>query len=244
MPGLPTGGFVSGKNIMEFLNNGLGRERIIEGMAIGFAAVAADLETGRQVVLDHGSLSDAVRASLSMPAVLAPYALGGRLLVNGSIVNPVPFDVARSHFGRPVVAVAVNAGVLDFTPQEWQALVSPPRGRQLLEQLWIKQAEPLRLWLQGLFNGNHNNKPAWGARRVLDRAMDITAAQLMQLRMELHAPDLILAPDVRRIGLLEFYRAKEAIAAGRAAAMNWLPEIRKLARAAGGQVVRTSSDAA
>lgn len=250
LPDLPTGGgLASGKNIMEFLNNGLGRERVIEELPIGYAAVAADLETGEQVVLDRGSLIDAVRASVSMPAVLAPYSLGGRLLVDGGVVNPVPFDVARTHFGGPVVAVAVNAGALTFTPQEWQVPGSSlwhARARQLLQQSWVKQAEPLRQWLQGQLNNDQNHdakKTAWSARRVLDRVMDITAAQLMHLRMELYAPDLMLVPDVRNIGPLEFYRGKEAIAAGRAAATTWLPEIRELMRDVADREARKVSDA-
>lgn len=248
LPDLPTGGLASGKNIIEFLNNSLGRERVIEELPIGYAAVAADLETGQQVVLDRGSLIDAVRASVSMPAVLAPYSLGGRLLVDGGVVNPVPFDVARTLFGGPVVAVAVNAGALTFTPQEWQPPASPlwrARARQLLQQPWVEQAEPLRLWLQGQLNNdqNHNNKkPTWSARRVLDQVAYITAAQLMHLRMELYAPDLMLVPDVRSIGPLEFYRGKEAIAAGRAVATAWLPEIRELMRDVADREGRKVSD--
>jgi NTE family protein len=234
LPDLPTGGIASGKNIMAFLNNGLGRERLIEELAMGYVAVAADLETGEQVVLDRGSLIDAVRASLSVPAMLAPFLLGGRLLVDGGVVNPVPFDVARTRFGGPVLAVAVNAGALNFTPPEWQAPVSRlwlTRGRQLLEQPWMKQAEPLRMWLQGQFNSpDSRKKSAWGARRVLDRAMDVAAAQLVRVRTELNAPELMLVPDVRHIGPLEFYRGKEAIAAGREAAAEALPAIRKLMR--------------
>jgi NTE family protein len=238
LPDLPTGGgLASGKNIMEFLNNGLGRERRIEDLSMGYAAVATDLDTGEQVVLDRGSLVDAVRASVSMPAVLAPYSLDGRLLVDGGVVNPVPFDVARTRFGGPVLAVAVNAGALAFTPHEWQAPSSPlwqARARQLLEQPWVKHAEPLRLWLQEQLSNDQNNnnkKPEWSTRRVLDQVAAITTAQLMHLRQELYAPDLILVPSVHDIGPLEFYRAKEAIAAGRAAAKASLPKIQELARA-------------
>ena len=242
LPDLSTGGgFASGKNIMQFLSSGLGQGRVIEELSIGFAAVATDLETGKQVVLDRGSLIDAVRASISMPALLVPHAIGGRLLVDGSVVNPVPFDVAHSHFGGPVLAVAVNAGALTFTPQEWQAPASPmwrARGRQLLARLWCR-------WLRGRVNDDqqHNNKPVkWSTHRVLDRAMDITAAQLIHLRLQLHAPDLMLAPDVRRIGTLEFYRGKEAIAAGRAVATAWLPEIRELLRVSAERESRKLSD--
>lgn len=247
LPDLSTGGgFASGKNIMEFLSNGLGHGRVIEEMSIGYAAVATDLETGKQVVLNRGSLIDAVRASISMPALLVPYAIDGRLLVDGSVVNPVPFDVAHTYFGGPVLAVAVNAGALSFTQKELQVpSPPPPRGRRLLARSWVKLAGPLRRWLQEPVSDDrqHNNKPAvWSTHRVLDRAMDITTAQLVQLRLELRPPDLMLAPDVRRIGTLEFYRGKEAIAAGRAVATAWLPEIRELLRASAERESRKLSD--
>ena len=249
LPDLSTsGGFASGKNIMEFLSNGLGQGRVIEALSIGYAAVATDLETGKQVVLDRGSLIDAVRASISMPALLAPYAIDGRLLVDGSVVNPVPFDVAHAVFGGPVLAVAVNAGALSLIPQELLVPTSPPgasRGRQLLARSWMKLAAPIRGWLhEPVSHIQHNNKKPvmWSTHRVLDRAMDITTAQLMQLRLQLQPPDLMLAPDVRRIGTLEFYRGKEAIAAGRAVATAWLPEIRELLRTSTVQAPRKLSD--
>lgn len=241
-PDLPSGGGVaSGKNIMAFLSSSLGREYLIEELSIGYVAVAADLESGKQVVIDRGSLIDAVRASISMPAVLSPHLVNGRLLVDGGIVNPVPFDVARTFFGGPVVAVAVNAGSLGFSPKEWQMSPSSlwfDRIQQLLEQPWVKQAKPIRNWLQAQLSSSEKDngkKPAWSARRVLDQVTDITTAQLMHLRMEFDGPDLFLVPDVRSIGPLEFYRSEEAIAAGRTVAKTWLPEIRELVQSASNQ---------
>src|SRR3990167_1269532 len=64
MPDLPTGGLVSGKKIMDFLNTKLGAHTI-ENLSMGYAAVTTDLETGEQVVIDDGALVDAVRASIS-----------------------------------------------------------------------------------------------------------------------------------------------------------------------------------
>lgn len=48
----------------------------------------------------------------------APYSLNGRVLLDGGVVNPMPFDVARARFGGPVLAVAVNSGAQVFTRQE------------------------------------------------------------------------------------------------------------------------------
>lgn len=232
LPDLPTGGLVSGARILEFLQARLGRHAI-EDLAIGYAAVAADLETGEQVVLDRGDLVDAVRASVSLPGLIAPLRAADRYLVDGGVLNPVPFDVARERFGGPVLAVGVHSAVRD------RAMISPAprkrqwvaRARQLLDQPWVARAPGLRDWLRmqlELRQARPENRNDWTTRRVLDRVLNIAQAELVRLRAERRPPDLLLLPAVDAIGLLEFYRAKEAIAAGRAAAEAKLPDIRRL----------------
>jgi NTE family protein len=73
-----------------------------------FRAVATDLTTGQAVILDSGDLAQAIRASASAPGVFAPVDVGGRLLVDGGLVNNLPIDVARC-MGVDVV-IAVDAG--------------------------------------------------------------------------------------------------------------------------------------
>jgi NTE family protein len=235
MPDLPTGGLVSGRNIIDFLRQGLGTRRI-EDLDIAYLAVATDLDRGEQVVIDHGDLVDAVRASISLPAVIAPHQLEGRTLVDGGVINPLPFDVAYEHFGGPVVGVAVHAGArhreLPARPaltRQWLA-----RGRQLLDQPWVSRTPALRAWLEAYLANRDGTKRAvvhqWTARRVLDRVLTITQAEVVRLRAALTPPDLVLAPEVADIGVLEFYRAKEAIAAGRRAAEEQLAQLKRLAR--------------
>ncbi|MGB3623674.1 MAG: patatin-like phospholipase family protein, partial [Ketobacter sp.] len=72
-----------------------GRALTFEQLPIQFAAVAADLETGEQVVLDSGDVTSAIRASMSIPGALAPVQRDGRLLVDGGIANNMPVDLAR-----------------------------------------------------------------------------------------------------------------------------------------------------
>lgn len=61
-----------------------------------FRAVATDLETGAAVVIDHGDLASALRASLSAPGIFAPVERDGRLLVDGGVASNLPVDVARA----------------------------------------------------------------------------------------------------------------------------------------------------
>jgi len=234
MPDLPAGGLVSGINIVDFLEGWLGVQHI-QDLAMGYAAIATDIESGEQVVIDRDSLVNAVRASISVPGLIAPHGSGQRLLTDGGVVNPLPFDVARERFGGPVVAVAVHGAARNQSPQPQPAPQWPARARQLLDQAWMARAQGLRAWLETqLDNYTHNagEKPAWTTRRVLDRVLNITEAEIVRLREKINPPDLMLAPEVGHIGLMEFYRAKDAIVAGRRAAEENLPALLRLASTA------------
>lgn len=65
-------------------------------LPVPFAAVATDLETGSAVVLDHGFLADAMRASMAMPSVFAPVTLENRVLIDGGVVRNLPAQDARA----------------------------------------------------------------------------------------------------------------------------------------------------
>jgi NTE family protein len=232
MPDLPTGGLVSGRKIIDYLNKELGAHNI-EDLAMGFAAVTTDLETGEQVVIDRGGLVDAVRASISIPGIIAPHRVDRRWLIDGGVVNPVPFDVARGRFGGPVLAVGVYSSVRDRA--QWKP--APPSGqwrtrvRQLLRQPWMKRAGAMQAWLEAQLENHpksHGEASPWTARRVLDQVMSITKAEIVRLRASTSPPDLLLEPEVGNIGVLEFYRGYEAISAGRAAARKKMAEIKEL----------------
>jgi NTE family protein len=79
-----------------------------DNLAIPFRAVATDIGTGEMVVIDQGSLVGAMRGSMSVPGVFAPYLLDNRLLVDGMVVRNLPVDVVRN-MGADVV-IAVNVG--------------------------------------------------------------------------------------------------------------------------------------
>jgi NTE family protein len=73
-----------------------------------FRAVATDLETGEGVLLDHGDLALAMRASMSAPGVFAPVESGGRVLVDGGLAENLPIDVARAMHADVMIVVDVT----------------------------------------------------------------------------------------------------------------------------------------
>ena len=77
-------------------------------LPIPFRAMATDIETGQSVVLDHGSVAQAMRASMSVPGALAPVEIDGKLLVDGGIANNLPIDEARKLCGDVIIAVNIS----------------------------------------------------------------------------------------------------------------------------------------
>lgn len=77
-------------------------------LPIPYRAVAADIETGEAVVLDHGSVAQAMRASMSVPGGMAPVEINGRLLVDGGIANNLPIDEARKLCADVIIAVNIS----------------------------------------------------------------------------------------------------------------------------------------
>jgi NTE family protein len=77
-------------------------------LPIPFRAMATDIETGESVVLTSGSLSHAMRASMSVPGAIAPVERDGRLLVDGGIANNLPIHEARRLCGEVIIAVNIS----------------------------------------------------------------------------------------------------------------------------------------
>ena len=86
--------------------------RDFDDLPVPFRAVAADIATGEAVVLGSGNLATALRATMSVPAVLAPVEVDGRLLVDGGIVMNLPVEVARDMGADIIIAVDVTAPLL------------------------------------------------------------------------------------------------------------------------------------
>ncbi len=106
-PMLPTRGLLRGARIEEVLRT-LTRNRRVEELSIPFAAVAVDVESGERVTLREGFAWEAVRASMSVPGVFPPYALNGRRLIDGGILERVPMDAARELGADVVIGVDVG----------------------------------------------------------------------------------------------------------------------------------------
>ena len=101
-------GLINGGRLGNLLGKSLGTT-LIEDLPMRFGAIATEIGTGHEVWLTRGSLSLAIRASYALPGVFPPVSVGGRWLVDGALVNPVPVSAARALGARVVIAVNLDA---------------------------------------------------------------------------------------------------------------------------------------
>ena len=100
-------GLIQGQKLFLEFSEHLASARTVasfDELPIPYRAVAADLETGRPVIMKEGDLATAVFASMAVPGVIPPVERDGLLLVDGGIANNLPIDVARS-LGVDIVIV-------------------------------------------------------------------------------------------------------------------------------------------
>ncbi|MEW8298095.1 MAG: patatin-like phospholipase family protein [Candidatus Thiodiazotropha sp.] len=109
------GGLVQGQNLeIELKRRTLPVITVddFDDLPIPFRAIATDIVSGEEIVLDSGDLATAMRASMSAPGIFKPVRIGDRLLVDGGIVNNVPIEVVREMGADILIVVDVGFPLL------------------------------------------------------------------------------------------------------------------------------------
>lgn len=133
---LPTG-LVQGNSVQALLQDWTSTvpaNQPFDKLPIPFRAIATDLRTGQQVVLDRGSLPLAIRASMALPGLFAPADVNGRTLVDGGLVSNLPVEAAHNMGAGVVIAVDVGSPL-----QPLDALASPADVMQQMIGILINQ---------------------------------------------------------------------------------------------------------
>ncbi len=219
-------GIIGGRRLRKHLERDLaGRD--LDSLPIRFASVATELGTGHEVWLTRGALVESLRASYALPGIFPPVALGGRLLMDGTLVNPVPVSLARALGAEMVICVNLNCD-----PRVRSGRVIEPEDETLAaiasEVVEERRWRFLRAMGGGRFLSSRRDEGprAPGIGRVMFDAFNITQDRISRARLEQHPPDVAIAPKLADMGQFEFHRAGEAIALGRQAARAALPRIR------------------
>lgn len=206
-----SGGLIKGEKLISFFQSHF-LDHDFSVLPMPFACVATDLVNGREVWLREGSVSAAVRASLAMPGLFTPVERDGRLLVDGALVNPVPVSLCRS-MGADIV-IAVDLG----TDQSGRALRREEAMAQAQENSWMQR-------LRGAIGLRSNGDGMPSMATVLSSSINIMQTRIARSRLAGDPADVLVTPRLGGLGLMDYHRATEAIAEGRAAVERMLPAI-------------------
>ena len=216
-PGFGKSGLVTGSKVHEFLTSILG-EKKIENLQIPFTAVATDLLTGQEILLNKGDLVEAIRASISIPIVFQPVILNNIVLVDGGLVNPVPINVVREMGANHIIAVNVlsSKNMSDIKPDKKndnkidseKTLKIIPVLQKKLENLIIDKK-----WIRN-FVKHKEQQDLPGMKKIFNQSIKIAQEKMIKQSIELSKPDVLIEPEVDSVNMFEFYKAEEIIEKG------------------------------
>ena len=136
----PRKALVKGEKIKSFVKSIIGNKRFSD-TKIPFQIIATNLENGKEVRLKKGSLTDAIRASISIPGIFTPARIDKRFYVDGGVVNPTPID-AVDEMGADILIGA------DLTMNRSIKLTDPNIFITLLQSFEILRAETVKARLK------------------------------------------------------------------------------------------------
>jgi NTE family protein len=199
-------GILAGSKFINIFTPMLGGKEGFEDLILPCRTVATDIESGERVEIGTGKLTDAFRASASVPMVFSPWKIGDHVLVDGGVADPVPAEVV-SNMGADL-CIAVN--------------VVPPLKKGLENEV----SKAYRIL-------NRFNPLSYiGDSRNLPNLFDIIMNSMQILQYELGnfkaiRADVLINPDLTDFTWVEYYRAEELIQRGIEAAERALPAIQR-----------------
>ncbi|HET9034381.1 MAG TPA: patatin-like phospholipase family protein [Dokdonella sp.] len=215
------GGFIKGDRIINALREHVG-DVAIEDLPISYTAVAVDLDAHREVWFSHGSLFDAIRASIAIPTVFRPHRYQGRLLVDGGLLNPLPVSPTLRDFTAATIAVDVN-GAEEPLDASSAGEVGPgidahgelPVEGENEEQVRVgnRMSRMFGSWFGSDKTSTETPDPS--ILELFARTLDTVQETITRLKLAAQPPDLLITIPRNASTFYDFHRAESLIELGR-----------------------------
>lgn len=192
---------VKGDRVMEALKE-IVPDVNIEDLPIPYTAVATDWNSGKEVIFDHGSLYDAIRASISIPLFLNPVRREDMLLVDGGLVNSLPLNRVVRHSGD--LLFGINVSTHDY---QGELLM-----QQFVERKLLSKSMPAAVMnrIMKHFEGININYVT-----LLMRTIAIMLEQNTRQQILISRPDLVVQVPMKRYGVFDFDKAAAVLQIGK-----------------------------
>jgi len=185
-----------------------------EDTKIPFRAIAVDLESGKEFVIDKGLLWEAARASSAVPLLFSPFFVNGHYLVDGGLLNNVPVDHVNDVEKMDLI-IGIEIGAMTsrqyISAMVWEKFYHKPKTLELYPSFWTRMKMNLNLMTH-----------------IMLRSIDIMTEKTLEERYLEIKPDILIKPDLSGISLLDFNLYEEAIRIGKEEAIKLAPRIKEV----------------
>lgn len=191
----------------------------IENLDIPFTAVAVDVVNKKEVVFNTGSIYNAIRASVAIPTVFTPVKTKDGLLVDGGVLNNIPFSRVKRTERDILVGVNVNANIPLVEPK------MSKKDKEKRKSIYLKKVKEFKVYFNKIYGKEKDNI---GYFNLIDRTINLMIDHNAQVSMRDYKPEILIETSRNLCSTFDFYKAKRIIEAGRFAAMLKLDEWQKI----------------
>ena len=213
----PLSGLISGKAIMAWLRSKYG-DKTFRDARIPIKIVAYDLIHRQDVILETGSLVEAVRKSISIPGVFQPILEQDQIVIDGGVMNPLPTNVlARGNIKR-IIAVNVLQSSEDVINSYHQTrkVLNAALETPFLVDPWFFIDTRMKFWFNKYCFPNISD--------IIVRTLE--ASEALIANESAKKADVVIHPDLEGLQWYELYKVDALIERGEAAARAQLPKIK------------------
>jgi NTE family protein len=247
-PSIAAAGVLRAEKILDAVRDILG-DVVIEDLPIPYTAVSTDLIAGKSVWLQRGPVDDAIRASIAIPGVITPHVIGGRLLADGGILDPLPMAPIAAVYADLTIAISLSGDdphvrsepdprpSADWLNKMWRStsslfdtkaarsVMDIPSARAVLSRFTTAADDEDDL--ADVTADAGATPPRLGSFEVMYRTIDIAQAALARHTLAAYPPDLLIEVPRNTCRTLEFHRAAEVIEIGQELAASALDLMQK-----------------
>ncbi len=221
-PVFPVSGLIGGRAIGHWLKKHIGH-RSFHTTRIPLKVIAYDLIRREEIIMDSGSIVEAIRKSIAIPGVIEPVRERDRLIIDGGVLNPLPTNVLSHRGIKKIIAVNVLQ-----SPDDVSAGFEISRHLEMEQEQLPFRKSPFQFLgfriLRTLLRPFRHN-----ISDIIVRTLQ--ASEYVLSEKSAQQADVLIHPDLVGFNWFELYKVDELIKRGEEAARKALPNIKKLIEA-------------
>jgi NTE family protein len=219
-PVLPKSGIIGGRAIKQWLQSRGLKNKTFYSTKIPLKIIAYDIIKRHEIILDAGSLVDAVRQSIAIPGVIEPIIEHDQVIIDGGVLNPLPTNVLTGMGIKKIIAVNVLQSPEHVTKGflAEQERLQKKSAISFTQNPWWFMKFRCQKALHDLFTPTITD--------IIVRSLQASEYVISQ-QSAVHA-NVVIHPDLSGISWFELYKVADLIQRGEEAARQCLPSIKTL----------------